>query len=331
MLDYILRCVGIFFLAWTAAAAGLHPLAMALIPVPVALAWAREDRGRAVWLGVCAAMGALPGAWAAGLPPFHAGAWAGVAAYALAAGFGLLLGVALRRWTIGQCVVFLTAMVFAVGAAYTILHWRTLQNDMTVFVNARIADLQQSAVEGEAEKQSALVDAFRAIDVHWPHLNLGMLFGETLVWAALVVGAAGAALRRRSQGVRGGLWQNSRFGRFRDVRPPEMLVWLAILLAILWFAERRWPNEALRMVAWNSAIGLSFVYWLNGFSILVYAVAALKWNPLLSYAVVLVLFGVWSFPILGILGFFDTWWEVRRRLDRLAEARRLRGQPGGKE
>lgn len=331
MLEFLMRCAGMLLLSGVSAAAEMHPWAMALIPVPVALSWARGNPARSLALSAVAMAGAVPGAWLAGAPWFGWAVGAGMLVYGLSAATGICLGAALRRGTFGQCMAVAAGITFAAVAAYGIWNWHMLREAMTVFVNARIADLEQAASDSGAAKPEAMITGMKLVDAQWPYLNLGWSFGEVLVWAALAVGVCGAALRRRPVESQGMPWSNSRLGRFRDMRPPDTLVWLAILLAVLCFVDRRWPHEGLRIVAWNSAAGLSFVYWLNGVGILLYAIGALQWNPILSFVVVLLLLGVWAFPVLGVIGFFDTWWELRRRLDRIAEIRRLRGQSGGDE
>jgi hypothetical protein len=105
------------------------------------------------------------------------------------------------------------------------------------------------------------------------------------------------------------------------MRPPEWLVWVVIATAALWFADRQWPSEALRIVSWNVAIGLLAVYALNGLGIIVYGIAAWKPHPLLFFALLMVFIWAGMAMLLPILGLFDTWSNFRAHIDRLAAGR----------
>jgi hypothetical protein len=161
------------------------------------------------------------------------------------------------------------------------------------------------------------------METHYGDLLFGTLFGSVLGITALAVALLRrwTALRKLDAGFS---------GSFPGMRPPEWLVWVAIAVALAWMAERQWPDDLLRAMAWNGAMALVFVYALNGFGILLYALHGLQASPLLAYAVLLavMLFLVNSMPALAFAGFFDTWWGLREKVDRLAAARRERDQDG---
>ena len=173
-----------------------------------------------------------------------------------------------------------------------------------------------------AGRERALLELQEWIYGHWKYLYVGLAFGSALFSAA--VAAYGAMFwLRRSRPLEG-------VGGFRTMRPPEWLVWLVIVAASLWFVDRSWPNEWVRMAGWNLAIALAAVYWLNGLSVLTYAVAVLRPHPvlvvILMAAIILFQLGV----ALLFIGLFDTWGEFRHKLDRLAAAR-LERENGGAE
>lgn len=110
-------------------------------------------------------------------------------------------------------------------------------------------------------------------------------------------------------------------GSFRQMRTPEWVVWIAIALAGLWFFDRAWPNAAVRLVTWNAAFALSAVYWVNGTSILMYAFGAFQPGVLVCCASVMILLMLGVHPVLCAVGFFDTWSNFRRTVDRVIAAR----------
>ncbi len=116
-------------------------------------------------------------------------------------------------------------------------------------------------------------------------------------------------------------------GSFRAMRPPEWLVWCVIATALLWFADWRWPSEALRLVSWNAALGLVGIYWLNGLSVLVYGLWAWKPHPLTAAAIVLALLLLRLIYLLSIAGLFDTWGDFRKKVDEMMAVRNLRDHP----
>ncbi len=304
MLVYACIFTGWFVLASVLAALELHPLAMALYPVPVALYWAAGMRGRS--LGLVAGAGA-----AAGLATLSPVA---VAVYVIAADVGVLIGVACaRQWRFGRTVAGVTAIVFVLVAAGMLADWQESRKAASIFLSARIADIEQMAPDETAAADAAKADMLRWFDANWPYLSLGMVFGSVLVLATALVGWVSARMRRIGAPAPRGL--------FREMRVPETLVWLAIALALMWFADQRWPNDVLRLITWNSAVSLAFVYWMNGFSILVFALSAFRVNPFLFYAVLFGMFILNVQPVLCAVGLFDTWWDFRQRFARAAEAR----------
>ena len=304
---YILICAGLFLAAQALAVLGLHPMAMALFPVPAAYYWAVGRRPQSLGLAGCAALAGLAAS----------GLWIMAAAYAYAAAIGIVLAAAVvRGWSFGRCVVAGMLLAYVPSAASMIANWAEVRKSATIFLNARIAELEAVAPNGNAAAESAFVDVWRWIDVHYAYLSLGINFGALLLIVTLGLAVIGRWLR-----LRGGAAQVR--GLFREMRPPDALVWLAILMAFLWFVDRQWPNDTLRMVSWNTGVGLAFIYGLNGLSIFFYAMNVFRLNVLVCLGIVLLLFLFGAQPLLCALGLFDTWWEYRRKLDRIVEARQL--------
>ena len=95
------------------------------------------------------------------------------------------------------------------------------------------------------------------------------------------------------------------------------------------FIEQQWPNTALRTLCWNTALGLAAVYWLNGLSVLAYALGGVRAHPLMTVGAVLTFFYLlYCDPVLvvSLVGLFDTWGDFRRKIDAIVTARRLREQ-----
>jgi hypothetical protein len=303
MRAFVLIWGSIFFVTGGCAASGLHLPAMMLYPVPVALYWVSGQYRRALALVGAAGLAGLLGAVSLVVAVF----------YVLAAELGVLMGIALtRRWALGQSIVVVTAAIYLFTAGNLVVNWRANREWWTINSNARIAEWQSAVESTPGAPETAMIEIVRWYDVNWPYLVLGMLFGLVLLGSTAVMTWLTHFLRRRGYAVAP--------DRFRNVRAPEWLVWLAIMTALFWFVDRRWPNEALRIVTWNSACGLAFIYWLNGLSILVYAIGAFKIPPMISVSVLLVLFWLGLHPMLLAPGLFDTWWNFRHRFDVLAEA-----------
>ena len=114
------------------------------------------------------------------------------------------------------------------------------------------------------------------------------------------------------------------------MRPPDWMVWLVILAAAAWFADRRWPGGPLRPVGWNAAIGLASVYSLNGLAILAYGMTVLGIKPFIAGMIGLALVAFGPQPLMAI-GLFDTWVDFRRRLKALEIARRMQMKSGERQ
>jgi hypothetical protein len=285
--------------------AGANPVA----PMPLALMAAVYWATRRTWLGGAAI------ACAVALGAFvtlrvQAGAFYGL--FMLA---GVALGYGLRReWPFGVLVATVTAWAFGVFAAFVafLLTWEGWKRQAAASYEQLAAQMRETTEIGPDQQRALDVFRWLLID-HWGDVSLGLMVASLLVCAALATGLTAAWLRLR-HGLPG---PRTTFAR---MRPPEWLVWPAILCAVLWFVEQRVPNGLLQAFTWNAGIGLAAIYWLNGLSLVVYAVRRLQPNVFIVIALVLLMMyaGVW---LLGFFGLFDTWWAFRAKVDRLVAAR----------
>lgn len=318
MIQFFLLAAGLHLLSTALLGAGMFGIAPLLFVLPVAWHWATGCRTHALALMAIA-----------GLAPLGVD-WRVAAAAVMVAGLGVLLGAMLQKqWHFGRIVAGLTVAAFMPLASVTILNWETVLEGYEIWSTARIAEFDAAAAEQSNQgndsfgQQTELVhETFQWIGEHAAFLNLGWSFGTVLVVMTLMVTLINRRLLRKGHTAHAA-------GTFKDMRPSEWLVWGAILLAAGWFIDQRWPSEVLRMVTWNGAFAMATVYWLNGLSILVYGFLALRGGALMAVTMLMVLFmlaGLQTLP--AAIGLFDTWFDLRRRFDRLAELRRMREQNG---
>jgi len=97
-----------------------------------------------------------------------------------------------------------------------------------------------------------------------------------------------------------------------------------ILVLVTWLVDNRWPNDALRACAWNGAVALGAVYWLNGLGILLCATEAFRFRPGLVVLTVSLVFLLTQQQLLALVGLVDIWFDQRLAAARLAEAWRTR-------
>lgn len=323
-----------------------------LLPAAVAVWGTASGWARGFGLAVGAAAGAFIGS----------GSLVAAAFYGLAAALGLVLTLGFRqRWTYGRCVALVAIPAYVFVAAGVLATWEESRTFAGEFLNAQLDLLRRQAgvlpentsasstVEESNETEApgdkpetggaasqAVRDAsvpglaetarlLRWMQQHWDAINLGMTFWPVLLSALFVV-----SFSARWMQARGGA--GAPVGSFRDLRPPDWLVWVAILATLAIFADRRWPNGLLRNVSWNAAIGLAAVYWVNGMAVLVSVLSAVRLHAFLAAAIFL---GLVVYPgahaVFCGVGFFDTWAEFRPRLRRAMAARRDGEREDGEE
>jgi uncharacterized protein YybS (DUF2232 family) len=308
MSRYVLTAAVLFLLCVAATLLNLNPVATALFPIPVAVYVARGFPNRAAGLVACAGLAAL----------VCGGDLRAFACYVSVAVCGAPLGLGLaRRWTYGWTVTAVAALLYLAVVGNILAEWRAQQAEVNALCDAWIGDLEKQAKPtGESAPDNnteLLVRNMRWLKDHWPDIGLGSLLLSVLAAACIAVSALSAWFRRRfgAAGVR---------GSFRTMRTSEWLVWAAILAAGLCFVDSRWPELALRRVSWNAAVALAAIYWLNGLSVLVYALSVLHLHVVAYVAVFLLLISFGVHPVLCFVGLFDTWGDFRRAVDKLAAA-----------
>ena len=283
--------------------AGGYPLpAMLLMPAPVAYLWTRGRFFPAVLM--VGSLGAIP--------IFLSGAYFFGSILVLMGVTGILLGIMMRRQvSVGPAVAVVTVLIFGIAAGRTALTW---QESRAEWHSALEAYKSQFKDVESSESIDSTLNLLTWFDENWLYISFGMLFGLVALATVAVVGTL-----YRTLALQGLI--NPPNWRFSRMRVPEHGVWLAIALAGLWFLDDWRPNEIVRCVAWNGAIAMAIVYWINGLSIAVCAVVAFQMK-LAWVLLVFVAAFVFNFhQMLALIGLFDTWWDFRLKVRQMAEAR----------
>jgi hypothetical protein len=232
----------------------------------------------------------------------------------LIAAMGLPIGIGTARgWTYSRVVVASAAAFCAAAGVYLALCWDAFNRIIdsmiewfTVQLNLQAADRGQQIVDEQ-------IAGLRWFAENKFALAVGVEFAVYLVLACVFVSITATTLRRRFA-------DPGPIGAFRDLRPPDWLVWAGIVTALMWFAEREYGGVELRFVTWNMAVGLSSIYFLNGCAIFLYGLQVLAPGLFLIAMFVLMMVMTGLYPLLSVIGLFDTWANFRMRMDRLAEA-----------
>jgi len=304
VVQYVAIAIGIVALSAFLGLAGLHAVAAGLFILPVAVGWVfGRGRGAFVFLAAAGFLGLIVSGSAGVALLYLAIASVGVAAGALT----------VRQWPFGWLVSALTVLVFAMACLGMLWDWTAMRKNASIALSARAAQLKEIEEADQSPQAGAMAESFQALDRNFEAL----IFGSTFVSALFLAAFAAHVVTRSVPGV----YRRSR--GFAHMRPPESMVWVAIGTAFLWLVEQRFPSGGLRFLAWNGAIALAAVYWLNGVSIVVYTMERAALKPFLRLAIVasVALFVVHLSPMLMALGFFDTWLNLRNRFDRLLQDR----------
>lgn len=301
---YRILAIGFAGLSVLLGLAGLHAIAAGLFILPVALArfYGFGRAGLALLF-----FAALLGVVVSGSP--------GVAVfYGAIASLGLLIGaLALRQWPFGWIVAALSTAIFALVCGGMLWNWEQVRKDTSISLAARAEQFNEIEEADSSPQAGAMAETLRTMDREFEALIFGSVFMIALLSASFVLHvvqrAAPGALQIRS--------------RFALMRPPEGLVWLAIGLALLWFLELQFEARGLQIVVWNGGLALTAIYWINGLSIVYYAMERSMLGPMMRLAIgmAIVIFVLQTAPVFTALGFFDTWLDLRKRYDRLLENR----------
>ena len=313
MLVVGLAAAGALKLIWV----GLYVPTLVLLAVPLAAPTAAYAA-----LGMTASSVGLVAALmapSAALLGFADGALLG-----LAAAPGLAVGLCARRGArYGVAVAAAGFMLAALASVHYGLHRAEWDEWFRTVCNMTLREMER----GPAAQTAALAEGGRAL-LEWfrDHGDaiLPGLVGVLLIWQTPVQAGLASWFARRIVGGSG------LAGSFREMRPPEHLVWAAIACAALGFVDYRWGLPAGRETLWNASLLLSAVYSINGMSVMGYALGMVRSRPtaLLLAAVLLLTFSYAGgiYPLLCMVGLFDTWFEFRTKLRRLAEAVRARAE-----
>ena len=313
MVSYILN-IAVLMVVGLVASQVDPVLGMVVFPIPMAVQLMRRRPYAALGVALCAA--------AVGF--IALGSFTGALYYALMAATGFPLGAGIaRHWTYGWTVTAVAGLAYVLIAGNILGSWEEWKVQMDRMYDTLIAGIQSGAPkEASPEDIAVLTENVRWMKGHVTQVGLG-----TLLWpfaaAACVVLTLATRWFRRTFGVEGVR------GSFRTMRVSEWLVWAAIATAALCFAAHQWPAVVLSIAAWNTAVGLAIVYWLNGLSILVYALGVLKPHLFVYFAFMILLLSFGIHPALCFLGLFDTWGDFRGAVDRVVAARKRREKPGG--
>ena len=220
----------------------------------------------------------------------------------------------LKRLSFGWCVSVVTGVVFGFMLMFSMLHWDEVRTEASASLRSQTLYLEQLQAE-QGESWQAQIDSNRWLLKNFDHLAFGSMFSTILMLSIAAVSLVAWSARKKGLALQ---------GRFSTMRPPDWLVWVAIATALAALAEYHWPNDVVRLISWNTGTGLFTIYWLNGVACVIYLVTTLQLNLLMVVVFVLTTLVIMPEvgPLFSVLGFFDTWLELRQKVDKLDELRR---------
>jgi len=304
---------------------GPSAMSFALFPIPVAIAVVRRRFNFVHALFACAAVSGAAGvAMRVGVlqPDAVPDSGERVLRAALAAVFYIFVAFAgvplgwgiLSRWSYGRTVALVTAVAFAVVLPMNIWGWPVINEQCMDVLDGFEARLDRSPDAAGEEAVEQQLESLAWIREHNVDLWFGLVcFGTVLAGACVALSLTSAVLR---------VWfgEPGPTSSFAEMRPPDWLAWIVIVVALLFFVEQRWPADWLRAGVWNTAFALGVIYWLNGLSVLAFTSNTLHPNMLVFAIVMFVLLALGLIPIFCMAGLFDTWFDFRTRVTKLAEA-----------
>ncbi|NUM55192.1 MAG: DUF2232 domain-containing protein [Candidatus Hydrogenedentes bacterium] len=230
------------------------------------------------------------------------------------AALGLPIGVGTGRgWSYGRVVAAAAAAVTAVVGTYLALCWDAFNRIIDSMIALFVEQLNTNAANLDREIVDRQLESIRWFGQNKFAFVVGVEFAVYLALTCAFVSITAIVLRRRFA-------DPGPVGAFRDMHPPDWLVWVGIVTALAWFVDREYGGFELRFVTWNVAVGLSSIYFLNGCAIFLYGLQVLAPSLFLIAMLVVVFLMSGLYPALSFIGLFDTWANFRMRMDRLAEA-----------
>lgn len=301
-MSFVAAWVLLFYGAHVLTNAGAPHFALVLYPLPVALSLVQGSPSKFfLWL-----------LNAASVAYFNFGTFESALYYLAFAGTGSLLGFALRRgWTFTQATLTFTVGIFGYGLALLIPQWELARTRSVALLEQWAARYAADSDYAE-EMREAVSAGIQWMAQHWSDVVVGFFFGAALLYAAVNVSVFRFLTRRL-------IANPPTISPFYTFRPNDYLVWLAIATVIVVYIERFHAQPVLRFVAWNLAVALASVYWLNGLAITAFALHAFASNAWLYISTlffVIFLFVNQAHPLWVTLGFFDLWVDWRRLLQR---------------
>lgn len=286
--------------------AGLSPLNAMVLAVPLAWAQARGRHSLTVALTILSLV-----VLSVGRGSLVAGEFGTLIAVA-----GIPAGRRARRggW-FGEVAAVLALAQFAVVGIQMAVFWQENMANWQGFLDSQARLM--TGTEG--------ADAIAAWREYLPHVVVGAVFAGCYMVALFQTQLLFGILRRQEVDKQTPQPQ----GRFALTRPADGLVWLVIAALSGMVIDYIRPSEAVRFVAWNLGVGLSAVYWFNGLGIVLFGLEAFRVHPLVGLALLVMLMVTSLQGMLLVFGFFDTWFDHRLMLARLAAARGRDGDSGG--
>jgi hypothetical protein len=280
--------------------------AFVLAPIPVAVYWAYDRQWYAKWF---IAVGLLAGIEAAIL--VSTGTGIAIAVFTM---MGIPLG---NRFRFGRTYNEQVIAMILVASVLLAVLMGSRWNDLDNLVNDFGQDIENFIADPESKLSEPVEQNLniylRVID-HWQDFLPGTMLSIVIVLSCLSASLMARGIRK------GGMPVN---GSFLIFRPPEPLVWMVIVTAVLWYINYQAPSPGIQFLSWNAAIALAAVYCLNGLSVVAYGVVLMKPHPVLLLVLVGILFLI-GLQLLAVLGLFDTWGDFRKKIDvRLTELRSL--------
>lgn len=295
--------------------------AMALFPVPIAIYWILGAYRRSLSLLMLALLLAAVSSMAFDLPT---ATWL---TFGAAAAMGIPIGIVLQyRISFGTATLALAVLGGIWAGGVMLLDWEVSQETADIFFSARVEQMEEAAENTEAGMEQNAAEMFRWLGENWEFLVFGIVFGFVYIATALALAILRLLVPDHIR-MRGSL---------KDCRPPETLVLLAIVLALLWMVDQWWWHTVpMRLVVWNGAMALMMVYLFNGFSILLYALYIFQAPPIVYAFVVITVLLLGStlglHPVFLGFGFFDTWFNFRKRFRILAKVQKLQKKRNNKD
>ena len=226
---FTILCIVLFLLGLLFTLMGMAIPALALFPAPVAIYWVLGSYRKSLWLIAVAALIAVFVSFAYGLSPT---VWL---TFGAAAALGIPMAMVItHRMQFGKAVLVVALAGSFWVIAVMLLNWEASRESTEIFIASSVAQIEDTANENRTSMEQATADYFRWLNDNWEYLVFGIVFGFVFIASALIMAVITSWLRIK---VPERIFM---FGTLKDCRPPESMVWLAIVLALLWMVDQWW-------------------------------------------------------------------------------------------